>query len=77
MVPGAKSSPGSWSEVRLAMPQLSSAVGAVQVTSARQTSGSVFCAMSAGIPLMVGSSSSVTVISKVLEVVLPWISVEV
>ena len=46
------------------MAQLSDAVGAVQVTAVVQAPLSAACVMFAGIPLMVGTSLSVTVTLK-------------
>ena len=77
MVPTAKVSPLLWVEVNVDTAQLSDAVGSVQLTAAEQLPASLVCVMSAGMPLMVGSSSSVTVTLKVDEVVLPWMSVAV
>ena len=76
-MPTGNSSPGLWLEVNVAMAQLSAAVGSVQVTAAMHSPASLVWLMSAGMPLMTGSSSSVTVTSNVLVVVLPWMSVAV
>ena len=76
-MPTAKVSPLLWVEVKVETAQLSAAVGSVQLTAAEQLPASLVCVMSAGMPLMVGSSSSVTVTLKVDEVVLPWMSVAV
>ena len=76
-MPTAKVSPLLWVEVNVDTAQLSDAVGSVQLTAAEQLPASLVCVMSAGMPLMVGSSSSVTVTLKVDEVVLPWMSVAV
>ena len=75
MAPTEKVAPGLCEEVNVAMSQLSAAVGAVQVTMAEQLPASLVWVMSVGMPLMAGSSSSVTVTVKVLVVVLPWMSV--
>ena len=77
MAPTEKVAPGLCEEVNVAMAQLSAAVGSVQATSAEQLPASLVWVMSAGMPLMAGSSSSVTVTVKVLVVVLPWMSVAV
>ena len=61
----------------LVTPQLSEAVGAVQLTRAPQSPASLFCVMSDGMPLKAGFSSSVTVTSNVLVVVFPFTSVAV
>ena len=68
MVPTAKVSPESWVEVKLVTLQLSSAVRAAQVTSALHRPASLETVMLAGVPEMVGSSLSVTVMVK-LDVV--------
>jgi len=77
VVPTAKVSPLSCVEVKLATAQLSPAVGAVQDTSAAHSPASLLWLMSAGRPLMVGASSSVTSMSKLSELLLPWMSVAV
>ena len=77
VVPKANESPLLCVEVKVSTAQLSVVVGAVQVTMAAQLPASADCVMSAGVPLMAGSSSSVTVTSKELVVVLPWMSVAV
>jgi len=77
VAPTAKVSPGLWLDVNVSTAQLSDAVGSVQLTTAEQSPASAVWVMSAGVPLMVGSSSSVTVTVKELVVVLPWMSVAV
>ena len=77
MVPTGKSSIGSWFEENEAMPQLSSAVGVVQLTSAEQLPMSLDTVMSAGMPSMLGASLSATVTVKEEEVELPAASVAV
>ena len=77
VVPTAKASPGLCVEVKVSTAQLSLAVGSVHVTAAEQSPASLVCVMSAGVPAMTGSSSSVTVMSKDEVVVLPWMSVAV
>ena len=72
-----KLSPLLWVEVRLARPQLSAAVGAVHVTVAVQDPGSESWLMLAGVPLMAGASSSVTVTVKLDVLSLPEGSVAV
>ena len=57
--------------VKLVTAQLSSEVGAVQVTSAEQGPKSLFWVMSEGIPDMVGSSVSFTITAKLSEWSLP------
>jgi len=69
--------PGLCEDVRLATAQLSVAVGSVHVTTALQLPASLVCVMSAGVPLMLGASSSVTVTVKLDVAVLPWMSVAV
>ena len=76
-MPTANVSPESWVEVKLGTPQLSAAVGAVHVTTALQLPVSLVWLMSAGMPLMLGASSSVTVTVKLDVVTLPWMSVAV
>ena len=75
--PTGKASPLSWDEVQLVTPQLSAAVGSVQEATAEQLPASLFKAMSAGMPLMDGFSSSVTVTVKVPVVVFPLMSAAV
>ena len=77
MVPKLNVAPEATSEVKVLKVQLSAPVGATQVTAAVHTSTSVFWVMSAGMPEMVGASLSSTVTSKLLEVVLPLMSVDV
>ena len=77
VVPTAKVLPEAMSEVKVDTAQLSEAVGSVQLTAAEQLPASLVCVMSAGMPLMLGASSSVTVTLKVDEVVFPWMSVAV
>ena len=59
------------------MPQLSVAVGAVQVWTAVQSSASLDNVMSEGIPAMTGSSSSVMVTVKLAAAMLPASSMAV
>src|SRR5439155_13811322 len=61
-------------EVKLWMPQLSVAVGAVQPTTAVHMPGSVFCTMLPGQPAMTGSWLSLTVMLKLHVAVLPLVS---
>ena len=71
VVPTGKVSPGAASEVNVFTAQLSAAVGAVQVTAAEQLPASLVWVMLAGIPLMDGASSSVTVMLNAAVVVFP------
>ena len=77
MVPTAKASPLLWLEVNVATAQLSAAEGSAQVMTAEQSPASAVWVMSAGMPLMDGSSSSVTVMSKLAVLLFPWMSVAV
>jgi len=77
VVPTANASPGLCVEVNVAMAQLSAAVGSVQEATALQLPASLVLLMSAGTPLMAGSSSSVTVTVKLAVVVLPAASIAV
>ena len=77
MVPTGNTSPGLFVLPKLAMEQLSEAVGATQVTAAEHTPASAVWVMLAGAPVMTGSSSSVTVTLKELVVMLPAVSVAV
>ena len=77
MEPTAKESPLLWVDVKVETAQLSPAVGAVQLTAAEQTPASAVWVMSAGVPVMAGFSSSVTVTVKLEEEVLPEGSVAV
>ena len=76
-MPTGKLSPLLWVEVKVDVAQLSEVVGSVQLTAAAQRPASLVCMMSAGVPLMVGASPSVTVTVKLAVAVLPWISVAV
>ena len=76
-MPTAKVSPLLWVEVRVDTAQLSEAVGSVQLTAAEQLPASLLCVISAGMPLMLGASSSVTVTLKLDVLLLPWMSVAV
>ena len=75
MVPTPKVAPLVCVEVKLATPQLSADVGAVQEAAAPQTPMSFDRLMSAGMPAMVGFSPSVTVTVKEAVVVFPAASV--
>ena len=75
--PTEKVSPLLWVEVTVGVPQLSADVGSIQVTTAPQLPASLLTEMSAGVPLIVGASSSVTVTVKVAVVSLPSASVAV
>ena len=77
MVPTAKESPLLWVDVKVDTEQLSADVGGVQLTAAEQTPASAVWVMSAGVPLMEGFSSSVTVTVKLEVEVLPEGSVAV
>ena len=77
MVPTGKASPLLCEDGKVSTAQLSDAVGAVHDTAAEQLPASLVCVISAGMPLMAGSSSSVTVTLKLLDVVLPAASVAV
>ena len=61
----------------MSMAQLSEAVGAVQEATAEQLPVSLFDAMSAGMPLMAGSSSSETTTLKLVVLLLPAASMAV
>jgi len=63
--------------VNVATAQLSEAVGSVHVTTALQLPASLVCVMSAGVPEITGSSSSVTVMLKLDVVELPAASIAV
>ena len=76
MVPTSKESPGLCVDVMTAE-QLSAVVGAAQVTAVSHSPVSAVCVMLAGIPEMVGASSSVMVMSKDVVVLLPQSSVAV
>ena len=67
MLPTVNVSPGPCEEVNVATPQLSVDVGSVQLTTALQSPAWLVWLKSAGVPAMAGTSSSVTVTSK-LEV---------
>ena len=77
VVPTGKKSPMEWEDVKSNTPQLSSVVGAVQLTLAPHCPASAVCVMSDGVPLMLGFSLSVTMMVKLAEVVLPAWSVAV
>ena len=77
VVPRKKVVPEATSGVNVSMAQLSDAVGSVQVTAVVQSPASVVTVMSAGIPLMVGTSLSVTVMLKLSVVAFPAASVAV
>jgi len=70
-VPTANVSPGLCVEVNVATAQLSDVVGSVQLTAALQSPASLVCVMSAGVPAIAGSSSSVTVTLKLDVLTLP------
>ena len=77
VVPRKKVVPDAMSELSETPGQLSAAVGSVQVTAVVQRPASVFWVMSAGVPLIVGFSLSVTMTLKVAVAVLPEVSVAV
>ena len=77
VVPTAKASPIWWVDVKLSTPQLSLAVGAVQLTTALHAPASAVWVMLAGIPEMTGTSTSFTVTVKLPVVWLPAASVAV
>ncbi len=77
VTPISKKFPEEELQVTISIPQLSEAVGSVQVTTAPQTPGSLVWVMSAGMPLIVGASSSVTVTVKLAVVLVPLESVAV
>ena len=77
MAPTGNESPELALPENVAIPQLSFAVAAVNVTTAAHCSASAVWVMSEGVPAMTGSSSSVTVMSKVEVAVLPEASVAV
>ena len=77
MVPVGNVSPESCEEVKVDTPQLSDAVGAVQVTSEVHAPASESWLMLEGMPAITGASSSVTVTVKVLVAVLPEASAAV
>jgi heme A synthase len=77
VVPTANVAPGACDEVNEATSQLSEDVGASHVTTAEQLPASAVWVMSAGVPAIAGSSSSVTVMSKLVDELLPWMSVAV
>ena len=77
MVPKAKVSPESWVEVKLVTLQLSSAVGADQVTSALHKPASLDTVMLAGVPEIAGACVSLTVMVKLDVVTLLAASVDV
>ena len=70
-MPTANVAPGLWVDVKLVTAQLSVDVGSVQVTAALQLPASLVCVMSAGVPAIAGSSSSVTVTLKLDVLTLP------
>ena len=76
VLPTLKLSPGLWVEVRVVL-QLSALVGGVQVTNAAQSPLSAVWVMFAGVPAIVGSSLSVTVMSKLAVTEDPFTSVAV
>jgi len=63
--------------VKVVTAQLSEDVGATQFTTALQLPASLLTVMLAGVPLMLGASSSVTVTVKLDVVVLPAASIAV
>ena len=77
VLPTAKEAPLLWLDVNVVTPQLSAAVGAVQETRAAQSPASLLWEMSIGMPEMLGFSSSVMVMSKEVDVLLPQSSVAV
>ena len=77
MLPTGKSEPDGKSVASAALPQLSAAVGSVHETIAPQTPGSFVMVMSAGTPLKVGGSGSITVIVNEAVSLLPFTSVAV
>ena len=77
VVPTSNVSPLLWVELRVVPGQLSSAVGAVQVTSALHRPTSLDTMMLLGVSEMVGASSSVTVMVKLAVDEFPWMSVAV
>ena len=64
-------------EVKVAMAQLSLAVGAVQVTVRAQVPAATFCVISDGMPLMVGLMLSLIVIVNDPLAMFPFTSVAV
>jgi hypothetical protein len=77
VTPRGKLAPLAWLDERLAAPQLSVAVGAVQVEAAVQLVPVVETVRFAGIPAITGSSSSVTVKLKLACEEFPAASVAV
>ena len=77
MVPKEKVSPELWVLVNVFTAQLSEVLGSVQLTAAVQAPASVSWVMSAGMPVMAGFSSSVTVMLNDVVVVLAASSVAV
>ena len=77
MVPTGKTSP-DWCELtNVAIPELSVAVGAVQVTTAPHAPASLLWVRLLGVPVITGFSVSLIVTVKLLVRTLPWISVAV
>lgn len=77
VVPTGNESPESWVDVREPTPQLSSEVGSVQDTVVLQIPWSAEPLIFEGIPEMVGSSSSVIVMKKLVALRLPAASTAV
>lgn len=77
VTPAGKVDPLVWLEVRDAMPQLSLAVGAVQVATLSQVPIAIFMVMLEGVPVMTGSSLSLTVMVNEPVAMLPAASVAV
>lgn len=75
MVPTGNDDPDALEGVKLAIAQLSEAVGAVQLTAAAQKPASLLVVMFDGMPEITGNSVSLTVMVKFDVVTFPFTSV--